>query len=308
MKIIAIFFLLFLYCANNLSAKNWVAHARFIHEKPRFFRVDTNNSGYFFYNDNYPDFIFRISSTRSTYRNQFVFYKTTVVNDSLLELKSLGYDDIKVNVYERISFDEASRRLKVTVNGYEIFHDLEWMLTARFVLPNKALYWMDRQFTAWVSVGNDSLYVLKIDGLNEYSIVLPNDLKHKNVLVEIMTPSSIWNKQNSIGYHSKLLLQLKDANEFNTNPEDVLQRNFFNSVDFFETTENFMTHFKEHKTILRNFLKMKTLDEHGESIFDFVHQSDERERKPYQFADKNSQRKQSVAYVFEKMKARGLRQ
>lgn len=97
-KIIILFLTVFF--ANTNLAKNWVAHVPTIHEKPRFFRVDLNNSGYFFYNENYPEYVFRVSSPIHSYQNQFIFYKIFHLNDTLMELKSLGYDDIKVNIYE----------------------------------------------------------------------------------------------------------------------------------------------------------------------------------------------------------------
>jgi hypothetical protein len=301
-KIISLFLTVFV--ANTSLAKNWVAHVPTIHEKPRFFRVDLNNSGYFFYNENYPEYVFRVSSPVHSYQNQFIFYKIFHLNDTLMELKSLGYDDIKVNIYEQIPFDENCRRLKVLVNGTEIFHDLQWSASTNSYPPNKSLAWIDRSLSVAVKLENDSSNVLTIEALNDYRILLPEQLKSKNVLVEIFTPTSVWQNSNRIGYHSKLFFKVQGSDEFKNNPKAVLERNFFNNVDFFETNEDFIAHFRQSKIIMNNFLKMKELDENKESIFEFIHSTNAKELKAYSFETTRFIKEASASKVFLRIKQR----
>jgi hypothetical protein len=259
--------------ANNLD---WCAYIPTIHRQYQRFTVksDIENYGIFYRTNVYPDLVVRI--TDNGFTNLFTFYKLYYPNDTTLELKSIGYDDINVVIRENKELsDQSVACWRVFFNDIEIPGHINLNDTIFFKRKpshnNSVKHWRNIDYSLFVFDvrDNESGAVLKIPALGNYRIIIPLVYSNKSIDIFINSPSSTVSKLNRIVYHSKLIFKLKYRDEFINEPREVLARNCFNNVDFFYSKKTFFKYLHEKKKIIKHIELLSELSDNGESILNF---------------------------------------
>jgi len=293
--------------ANN---RDWCAYTPTIHRQYQRFIVksDIENQGVFYRTNVYPDLVVRINDNGFT--NMFTFYKLNYQNDSTLELKSIGYDDINVVIRENKELsDQSVSCWRVFFNDIEIPGHINLNDTI-FIKRKPSInagvkYWRNIDYGLFSFDVHDGEggAVLKLPAIGNYRINIPEVYFNKSIDIFINSPTSIVSKLNRIVYHSKLIFKLKYRDEFINEPREVLARNCFNNVDFFYTKKSFFKYFHEEKKIIKHIELLSELSGKGESILNFENALSHDELKQTSFKTlKNRNFKKSAMGRYNKYK------
>lgn len=265
-------------CVNHCTTfaqeiQDWCAHVT--HIKKNQFRFtnasDIENRGIFYRTKVYPNLVLRIND--NGYVNLFTFYKLYYPNDSTLELKSIGYDDIDVVIRENKSLSEQSvARWRVFLNIIEIpgyINLKDTIFSEKKPSSNRNMkHYRNIDYPLFTYTVRDveGVAELKIPSLGNYRINIPELYFDKSIDILISTPTSIVSKLNRIVYHSKLIFKLKYRDEFIHEPREVLSRNFFDNDEFFYTKKSFFEYLHEGKKIIKHIELLSALSDENESL------------------------------------------